>query len=240
NRAFCAYDEALGFRIVSPQESTQWVSPPVEFMAGNRPSGFCYKLEGYTEHIEEMLRVFAREFGGDYAYVERRLSEKGRIPPDGLTKAILLAIACHDLARLDKRWQQWVNAYQNAIGELLPDARYMAVHTQWDPRDARDQAAKKIAARQANRPPHAGESAVAASQVIAELSGSSELGRAVCTAIARHHSPDVTSFGDYDLHPGANDALRQALAMAGLTTSRTIVMKRTGGSLAQLLIRPDF
>ena len=240
NRAFCAYDEALGFRVVPPEESTQWTSKPGKFAAGNRPSGFRYKLESYTDHISDMLRVYQRDFADDYAYVQRRLAEKGLIPPKGLEQAILLAIACHDLAKLDERWQRWVNAYQNAIGEPLPSSDYMAVHTHWNPDDPTHQAAKKIAARQGKRPHHAGESAVAASQVIAELRGTNELGRAVCTAIARHHSPTTGNFEDYVLHPSAGEALRQALTAAGLTTSKTVVMKQMGRSLEQLLVRPDF
>jgi CRISPR-associated endonuclease/helicase Cas3 len=246
NRDYCAYDEDLGFRLVDPRDATKWVSPPGKFTVGNRVTGSGYNLESYVEHIEDMLRIYERDFKDDYAYIEKRLSEQSlgeqaAIPMAGLTRAIRLAIACHDLGKLDIRWQRFVNAYQNAIGEPLPNVNYMAVHTYWHRNNPVHEAAQKSIARQYKRPHHAGESAWAASHVIAELCGIPALGRAVCTAIARHHSPSVASFDDYSLHAGAEDALRQALTAAGLTATKKLVMEqKIGHPLEQLLIRPDF
>lgn len=157
-------------------------------------------------------------------------------------QAIRLAIACHDLAKLDKRWQGWVRTYQAAIEKPLPDDRYMAVHTHWDPEDECHQAARRNADRRTKRPHHAGESAVSASRVIAALIGKADprLGRAICTAIARHHSPATATFSDYALHPEAASALYAALVQAGFTPVAGPILELKGRSLEQLLIRPDF
>lgn len=242
NQAFCAYDMDLGFRIESPTPATRWTSTPGEFAAGNRRNGFSYKLESYETHIQTMLAIYDHCFAADYAYIERRLAERGMIPPGGLTRAIRLAIACHDLAKLDIRWQLWVRAYQNALGEPLPNDNYMAVHTHWEPELDTHQAAMRSAKRQAKRPRHAGESAVAVGPIVAEVIGKTfaPLGRAVCTAIARHHSPKTQAFDDFSLHPAAADSLRIALLHAGFVAVNGPVMCEKGRSLEKWLIRPEF
>lgn len=242
NAAYCRYDAELGFRIVPPgTEGTPHCSLPGEFSSGNRRSGYTYQLESYTEHIARMLAVYEERFSSDYAYIERRMAERNLIAPRGLMQAIRLAIACHDLAKLDVRWQKWVRAYQEAIDEPLPSKDYMAVHTHWDPKRPDHQAAKQIANRAASRPNHAGESAVAAGRLVAGLYKQpyTELGRAVLTAIARHHSPQTSQFDDYQLHPAAGRALAEALQVAGIKVAGLQpVPKMTGGSLENLLIRP--
>lgn len=215
NSVFCAYDREVGFRIVSPEEGG-WSSPAGEFKKRNSQGGFAYALESYTDHIGHMLKVYRRDFAQDYAYLQRRLAEKWQLPPEGLSRAIRLAIALHDLAKMDKRWQTWVRLYQQGIGEAINDANYMAVHTHWSPAFEQHKQAKKHADRQCKRPPHAGESAIAGARIVAELCGHNSLGRAILTAITRHHSAQAHSFGDYELHPAAHKAMVAALALAEL------------------------
>lgn len=217
NSAFCAYDHHLGFRIVAPAEGG-WSSSPGEFKKRNSQSGFAYALESYTEHIDRMLKIYRRDFAQDYAYLQRRLAEKWQLPPEGLARAIRLAIALHDLAKMDKHWQTWVRLYQQGIGEAINDANYMAVHTHWSPAFEQHKQAKKQADRHCKRPPHAGESAIAGARIVAELCGHHSLGRAILTAITRHHSAQAHSFGDYELHPAAHKAMVAALALAELPT----------------------
>lgn len=215
NSAFCAYDNQLGFRIVPPEEGG-WSSAPGEFKKRNSQGGFAYALESYTDHIGQMLKVYRRDFAQDYAYLQDRLTEKWKLPPGGLLRAIRLAIALHDLAKMDKRWQRWVRLYQQGIGEAIQDEHYMAVHTHWSPAFEQHKQAKKHADRQCKRPPHAGESAIAGARIVAELCEHNSLGRAILTAITRHHSAQAHNFGDYELHPAAHKAMAAALALAEL------------------------
>jgi CRISPR-associated endonuclease/helicase Cas3 len=215
NRAFCAYDNQVGFRLTPPAEGG-WSSQPGEDKKRNSQGGFAYELESYTDHICQMLKVYRREFAQDYGYIQQRLADKWGLPPDGLSRAIRLAIALHDLAKMDNRWQRWVRLYQQGIGEAIRDDGYMAVHTHWSPAFDHHKQAKKLADRQCKRPPHAGESAIAGARIVAELCGHNSLGRAILTAITRHHSAQAHSFGDYELHPAAPKAMMQALALAEL------------------------
>ncbi len=238
NHAFCAYDDEIGFRIVPP-EAGGWSSQPGEFRQRNSQDGFSYKLESYTDHIRNMLAVYRRDFATDYAYVQKRIAQCWDLPPEGLTTAIRLAIALHDLAKMDKRWQRWVRLYQQEIGESIADPNYMAVHTHWVPSYPEHKAAKKYADRQCKRPPHAGESAMAAARIVGELGGHDSLGRAILTAIARHHSPQTRDFGEYELHPAAiNAALAAVQGVAVGQPKNGLLVKSPNAKLEQILILP--
>ena len=242
NSVFCAYDEELGFRIQTPGEQAGWVSKQGEVFRGNRFGGFSYQLESYSEHIQRMVDVYERQFKGDYTYVQRKLTELWNLPFDGLDQAVRLAIACHDLGKLDRRWQRWVRLYQEKIGEPLRDRSCMAVHTDSDPGNQIHQEAKKDTDQQETRPNHAGESAVAAAQIVANHIGRQQksLVRAVLTAIARHHSTGTESYAEYDLHPKTSKALAQALQAAQLPVPEQSLLKSSGrGSrLERALITP--
>lgn len=243
NSAFCAYDDELGFRIVPPGTEIPWSSKVGEVAAGNRMVGFTYELESYQEHIERMLKVYATRFRDDYAFIGQRLARQWGYPAGGLDRALRLAIACHDVAKMDERWQRWVRSYQAGINEPLSDPGQMAVHTHWDPvRFPQHVDAQKRANRIVKRPHHAGESAKAVGSVVVELlEGHEALARAVLTAIARHHSPHTSEYSQFQLHSGAEKALRDALVLADLPspTKGLSSSVRRDGSLESGLIRPQ-
>ncbi len=238
NSAFCAYDEQLGFRIV-PAAVGGWFSAKGEKPQRNSQGGFRYQLESYTDHIGKMLKLYRRHFADQYAFVEERLAARWGFPPGGLTNAIESAIALHDLAKMDQRWQRWVRLYQAGIGEPLADAAYMAVHTHWEPYNPIHQQAKRQADRQCKRPPHAGESAVAGAQIIGERCGHDELTRAVLTAITRHHSAQAYQFQEYALHPAAATAAADALVLTTMGKAQAgLLMTAPPIKLEEYLVEP--
>lgn len=238
NSAFCAYDAEVGFRIASPNEGG-WASKPGEAKMPNSQGGFSYELESYTDHIDNMLRIYHRDFRGCVAYVDDKLAERWGMPPQGLDTAIKTAITLHDLGKLDERWQQWVRLYQQNIGEAIEDPHYMAVHTHWRPTFPNHRAAQKLADRQVKRPHHAGEGAIASARIISQLMGGNEdLIRAVLTAIARHHSPSTRDFSPYELHPDAVAAVQNALALANLEPAQVqLFMTKPAANLDEYMIR---
>ena len=242
NSAFCAYDGELGFRIQAPCEHTGWVSKQGKKFPGNRYGGFSYQMESYSEHIERMVDVYERQFEDDFTYVQRTLTELWKLPSDGLDQAIRLAIACHDLGKLDRRWQRWVRLYQAKIGEPISERSYMGVHTDYDPDNQTHLEAQKGADRQETRPKHAAESAVATAPIIAKHFGrqQKDLAKAVLTAIARHHSTGTDRCSEFDLHQEAGYALAQAMEAAGLAPpDRSKLMSSgRGEKLDRILIKP--
>jgi CRISPR-associated endonuclease/helicase Cas3 len=139
--------------------------------------------------------------------VERRLG-------CSIQEAVRLAIAGHDLGKLDKRWQRWVRIYQAAIGKPVPDERQMIVHTEHDWRNPLHQAALRQADKTCPRPQHAGESAVAATPVLLQLLPDEHVRRAAFGAIVRHHSPSTEGVEPYELTPDAAASWRSALKLA--------------------------
>lgn len=243
NSAFCAYDGELGFRIQAPCGQTGWVSKQGKNFPGNRYGGFSYQMESYSEHIERMVDVYERQFGDDFTYVQRTLTELWNLPSDGLDQAIRLAIACHDLGKLDRHWQRWVRLYQEKIGEPISERSYMGVHTDYDPGNRTHLEAQKGADRQETRPKHAAESAVAAAPIIAKQFGrqQKDLAKAVLTAIVRHHSTGTDRYAEFDLHQEAGNALAQAMEAVGLPPpDRSMLMSSgRGGILDRILIKPE-
>jgi CRISPR-associated endonuclease/helicase Cas3 len=238
NSAFCAYDAELGFRIVPPGQGG-WASPPGELRQRNSQNRFSYQLESYAEHIERMISIYERSFADDYAYVQARIAHSWGLPPDALDRGIRLAIALHDLAKMDERWQRWVRLYQEGIGESIADSKFMAVHTHWSPDEPAHRKSKQDADRQCKRPPHAGESAVAGARIVDKLAGTPALGRAVATAISRHHSASTGEFGAYRLHAAAADAATEALRRAGFVSANIdLISSAPNIRLDQVLVEP--
>ena len=243
NSAFCSYDEELGFRVQSPCDKTGWVSKQGKSFPGNRFGGYSYQLESYSEHIEMMVGVYESQFKDDYTYMQRKLTELWKLPPDGLSQAIRLAITCHDLGKLDRRWQRWVRLYQEKIGEPIYDPTCMAVHTDYDPANQTQREAKRQTDKQVTRPKHAAESVVAAAPIIAKHLGpqQKDLARAVMTAIARHHSTGTDSYAEFSLHQEAGNALEQAMEAAQLPAPEhpMLMSSGRGGKLGSILIKPE-
>lgn len=208
--ALVAYDERLGFRFT--EGGGGYGTEPVQ-QGRKRRESYTYQLETYVDHIQAMVRIYRRDLVNRLAYALARLEQKAGFPAGGIDRAIRLAIALHDLGKLDERWQAWVRAYQAEIGEPLDDETFMAVHTHIETPE-HEAAARRIKIR---RPPHAGEGAIAGAKIAHQvLEGNEGLRRAVITAVARHHNAKAGTFEEYRLHHNAQAALKAALEAVGL------------------------
>lgn len=211
--ALVAYDECLGFRFA--QDGGGYRTEPDQ-QRKKRQENYTYRLETYADHVRSMVRVYQRDLVNRLAYAAARLERKAGFPASGIGRAIRLAIALHDLGKLDERWQAWVRAYQAEIGERLDDETFMAVHVHMETPE-HEAVALRMKSR---RPPHAGEGAIAGAKIAHKvLEGNEGLRRAVITAVARHHSAQAGTFGDYRLKRTARVALKEALEAAGLDGS---------------------
>ena len=182
NPSLATYDEKLGFRFV--KHGGGYITQQAQLLEKQREN-YRYRLESYAEHIQMMMRVYQRDLAERIAYAAQRLEEKANFPRNGIDRAIRLAVAFHDIGKLEKRWQAWVRAYQAEINEPLTDPTFMAVHTHSETPE-HEAAAQRV---KLQRPPHAGEGAIASAKIAHQiLDGNEGLRRAVITAVARHHS----------------------------------------------------
>jgi len=208
-----AYDEDVGFRFTPDGGGYTTESAPLTV---ERKDVYAYQLQTYAEHVQAMGHLYENVLASRMAYAATRLEKKAHFFPCALDRAARLAIAIHDLGKLDERWQAWARAYQAQIGEPLPDANEMVVHTHKETHE-HESMERSMNIR---RPPHAAEGAIAGAKVAHYILGQSEgLRRAVITAIARHHSAQTRTFDKYRLHPRAEDALSRALDAVRLDRS---------------------
>ncbi len=218
--AFVEYDAEVGFRFSVRGDPTrndlnERVPRP------KREKEYNYQLEDYPTHIGRMARVFESRWRDRLRFAAARLEQVQGWPGGSIERAARMAIACHDLGKLDVRWQKWARKYQKAIGEPVADPNWMIVHTHRET-DQHRAIAKTIKPR---RPHHAGESAIAVAKIVNTFfsdapNAREALRKITLAAIARHHSAQTNSFEEYRLEEAAREALYAALQSAGIAIHR--------------------
>jgi CRISPR-associated endonuclease/helicase Cas3 len=260
NPLLARYSPESGFILGVPGEGN-WQSPLRERNGRDRrpPS---YRRETYQEHVTRMLQVYMRPFYDENAEVMRpplrdeiayaacRFEQQMGLEPGTLERAVCLAIALHDVGKMDRRWQRWAHEWQRRIGAPVEEDCMLA-HTDYRADDPGHQRAEKE--MPGSRPPHAAESAVAVHRILHQILGSPreqgdprlKLLKAVFTAIARHHSPQVDRYRDFSLHPAAGPTVAQVLAALDINIQaarRLETLKKAqpiGGFLVQPRSRPE-
>jgi CRISPR-associated endonuclease/helicase Cas3 len=218
NPALVKYDKELGFRFAPDGNADpDAMNEPVFRSKHMGPYG--YQLEDYPHHIQEMIRVFeSNKWRDRLQYAARRLEQKQGWPEGSIERVTRLAIACHDVGKMDVRWQKWAHNYQEAIGKPVNDPAFIIAHTDSQNDDHR-RIAKEIRPK---RPNHAGEGAVAVAKLINNYfnhwpKARDALRRITLSAIARHHNAQTDSFDEkFALSNAANQAIFAALQNAGI------------------------
>jgi CRISPR-associated endonuclease/helicase Cas3 len=210
-----------------------------------------YNLEMYEKHIEGVLREYHERQRGlldQFRQAATRLARAlgDNVPAERLERGLALAIAFHDVGKLEVRWQRWARAYQAGIGEPIADADSMVVHTHYKPemnpkhKEIEEQLAQLKGER---RPHHAAEGAFASWPIIwTALDEDELLCPAVFTAIARHHGPQVDEFERYALHPGSIKAVATVLDRISVDASLAgrLTLAAEPESLRSRLVQPDW
>ncbi len=242
-----AYDREHGFRLLQSVASL-----PVDIAElGQKPMPQDrrlfeprYQLESYAEHIGRVIEAYQSGLDEHIDFAGQRLAHHPEytITAEQLQRAVLLALALHDVGKLQVEWQHWSRAYQAAIGEPVVDQAKMIVHTHRERQH--EQAEKAVKLR---RPRHAAEGAYASWPIILQaLNGDEWLSQAVFTAIARHHAPFVDGVERYTLHPQSQTAIAEALALinipeqlAALTRMQCKRLPKDGALQDQLIASDD-
>ena len=198
-----------------------------------RHADYAYRHETYAEHAAGLYHAYCRptvdaargvrrlSLRDEVAYCVRRLESLPRfgLQLDDLDRVARALFAAHDLGKLNTAWQKWAHDWQRQVGRFhggvdmsLP-AGYMAAHTDYDASKEQKEAQKKLG----KRPHHAGESAMAAANLLLGVCGENEpLWRASLTAIARHHHAATAGYSAFTAHPAAAEAFAAALAAVDL------------------------
>ena len=216
-----AYDSDRGFRL-QPARQAITIAALEQEPPWSTANQFetRYALEEYAEHIGKMLSVYRTQssLATQILLAAERLASNPEygVTVDKIERAVLLAIALHDVGKLQVEWQYWSHAYQQEIGESQEEAT-MIVHTHYTPSQEPRHKEAEEALQSIKRPPHAAEGAWASWPIILEALDQDEwLSQAVFTAIARHHSSFSQRIVPYTLHACALQAIGDALDLIGL------------------------
>jgi CRISPR-associated endonuclease/helicase Cas3 len=226
------YDKELGFRLLLEEDAntTGWQSSPTK-TKGPGPSFGKRTQRSYVEHISGLLRAYDWSVQRELAWVAARLEKEMALPPGSIDQAVRLAIACHDIGKLSKGWQQWAREWQELLvqkygsGYAIQPGREFLAKTDGLSDWKEEQTLKGTLTRK-RLPQHACASVMASiiliGQYIAQgLTLEQQLGgraltRSTLSAIARHHAPTASSYEAAAWDQSAEDILRQALAACRL------------------------
>jgi CRISPR-associated endonuclease/helicase Cas3 len=188
--------------------------------------GEATRHQTYQQHIGGLADAYHYTIYREMTYTLRCLEQLLKLEPGTIDQAIQLAIATHDLGKLDHKWQRWARAWQRLVAAKTnwadqyrePGASYFFAKTDYDycSKEQRDWQ-KELAQK---RPHHACESVMIGQDLLAasmnidsEDSPNLPVLRAVCAAIARHHTPQAHEYGETKLDPRAVQAFKEAIAL---------------------------
>jgi CRISPR-associated endonuclease/helicase Cas3 len=244
NPVLVEYDSDIGFRF-APGRGFQSPFQRIQVAGTVGEQQRRYRRESYQEHIQKMLTVYQGRLSRETTYAATRLERQLGLPSGSLEWEIRLAIALHDVGKMDRRWQDWAHDWQKRIGAPVEEDCILA-HTDYNPDDPSHRAIE--AEMHDRRQPHAVEGAVAVYRVLHQLLGAPaqddpqfKLMKTVFSAIARHHSPTADSYKAFALHRAAGTTLAQVLAglVASGQADKALVTSKRPQPIAGFLVQPD-
>jgi CRISPR-associated endonuclease/helicase Cas3 len=222
-----SYDDEVGFVLRDDRS----VVPPGGFQSSKRDEpaaakkNYGSRQQSYQEHIQGLVAAYKYSIRDDLCYIARKLEHQMKLPEGMIDQAICLAIACHDLGKLDRKWQLWAREWQQLVYSQpkslyrLPDQNYFFAKTDFDYSPAQRELQKQV---KNHRPHHACESVMLGIRLIAEsLEVATNQERrpvltAICGAIARHHTSQASHYGVTTLDAAARTIAEEAIQSARL------------------------
>ncbi|HEX3641750.1 MAG TPA: CRISPR-associated helicase Cas3', partial [Ktedonobacteraceae bacterium] len=192
---------------------------------GKKPDYKPIVRRSYQEHVSGLVYAYNYGISQQVTYVASKLEALLELPQGSIDHAIRLAIACHDLGKLSGQWQKWALEWQQLLYERMhwqpyqQDTNFFFAKTDFDsgsPEQRKWQHDTKT-----KRPNHACESVALGSSLISDSLGITSLDskyiplwRAVCGAIARHHTPTADEYNSMQLKQGVQTVIEEALERA--------------------------
>lgn len=211
NPILASYDPTFGF-IAHREDEKLWEAklPSREARTAHPP--VHYRLETYARHIQLVHDAF-QTLWLDVAANAHQLEKYFSWQRGKLRYACELAVLLHDVGKLSKGWQKWVQEYQAKIGQPANPGEAYA-HTDYDSRNEDHRTAQQ---QMGKRPYHAVEGALATLPIVHQILADDDLTQAVFSAIARHHAPFSQENMPARLISRAPEFISETFAQAGLT-----------------------
>ncbi len=214
-----SYDDEIGFVLLdgtTPSGTYQSVKRAVD---GERKSYQGSVQRSYQEHISGLLWTYEKHLHHETQYIAAKLERAMTWPKGIIDQAIRLAIVCHDIGKLDEKWQQWARAWQTlAMKDSMvyqrPERNFVFAKTENNGTREHRELQKSVYPK---RPHHACESIKLSRLLIGKslevdiYKNRNPLLRAVAAAIAHHHTSHASEYGASELVPMAKQALEEVL-----------------------------
>lgn len=223
-RKLATYDSDLGFALLDGSLPVQPNDYQSKYVKGEKDANKPYVIHvtRYEEHIAGLRRAYFMSIKEDMAYIAQQLEREMQLPTGMVDEAIRLAIGCHDLGKLNLQWQQWAFAWQQLLYEreqrpvyqksadfcFAKTDSYKREHKKWQ---------NEVKPKKSH---HACESVAISRSFIGHSLGINKdnqrtikpVIRAICGAIARHHTPQASKYsGPIRLDQAAQEAAKRAL-----------------------------
>src|SRR6266702_3332711 len=222
------YDAKLGFVLLDGTlelKSNGYQSTPLKVQHRSYEN-MGSRQTSYKDHIDGLVHAYNAGIKGQLDYVSRKLEQEMGLPLGMVDHAVRLAIACHDLGKLNRQWQEWALAWQKLLYEqqkrpayALPSPYFCFAKTDNNYSPQQKQLQSQVTPK---RPHHACESVaigislIGASLGITRAENQERLPvlRAICGAIARHHTSQASEYSPAILDERARKAAEEALKIA--------------------------
>lgn len=246
------YDAELGFILLDGTlelKPNGYQSAPLQVQSHDYES-MGSRQTSYQDHIDGLVQAYNAGIKEQLDYVSRKLEQEMGLPSGMIDHAIRIAVACHDLGKLNQQWQEWALAWQKLLYEqqkrpayALPNPSFCFAKTDNNYSPWQNQLQSQVTPK---RPHHACESAAIGRGLIGASLGISRTGgeeykpvlQAICGAIARHHTSQASAYGPVVLDECARRAAEKALKIAhqdavwSYDASRLAMQIPKGGDLA--------
>ena len=182
------------------------------------------RQQTYETHIEGLANAYHYAIYHELAYTMNSLEQLLGLLTGTIDYAIQLAIATHDLGKLDDKWQRWARAWQRLQAEKTHALKYYVepardvflAKTDYDYRSKEQREWQKTLAEK--RPKHSCEGVmIGRSMLMHSLNVTNQnspnlpVARAICSAITHHHTPRAHEYGKTNVNPMAQAAVEAAI-----------------------------
>ncbi|OQB73556.1 MAG: CRISPR-associated endonuclease/helicase Cas3 [Deltaproteobacteria bacterium ADurb.Bin135] len=127
NPRLVKYTPEIGFNF-TPKGNFQSPVKSVQKEEENR-KWQSYQREDYQEHIQKTLVVYKKKLSKELVYAANRLEQKMGLSTETIDRAILFAIAMHDVGKMDRRWQGWAMSGKSVLVHRWQRAAYWPIPT---------------------------------------------------------------------------------------------------------------
>lgn len=228
------YHKNLGFLLLDERLSVPWTPYQSMYLGTKKKTWQAKPIEqrDYKGHIAGLVNAYNAGIAQQLSYATSRLENLLELPHGSVDHAIRLAIACHDLGKLSVQWQQWAWEWQCLLyeregwGLYQKKPSFFFAKTDYD--SSSEQQRRWQHETKTKRPNHACESVIVGMSLLADSLGVKThdskylpVLRAICAAIARHHTSNAHTSEAFQLKQGAVVAAQEAFELTRQTYTWT-------------------